>query len=326
MRPSSDLVNEPAPRARKDDAVQDVFEQLFGADDDLNAAKAHNSARTVDVQKSIKAVGNAKAKPERSNAKSATGRSKLRPGHLRFIAELLKDPSNQGAAYQKAYPKAGYRRAIERASRLLKRPDVAAEMSRRQGQIATKAVLTRAKLEQALGEVFAFDFRRFYYPRLQEDSTPHPLAGEPKNPCDLDEEAARVIESYEKFVGKYGAKVKFRSTPRLGAAELLAKLKGWVKDDGRPPIKANFNFNFGPKPGTPEFKVVEAVPAQLYGPMGLRAEGERARPFPKEFDENGDPVKSTLPSGYEPGRGVRIKSRGTELAGDPPEGEAAHRD
>jgi hypothetical protein len=53
---------------------------------------------------------------------------------------------------------------------------------------------------------------------------------------------------FEKAFGRYGDKVKFRIAPRLGAAELLSKLRGWVKDDGRSPIVANFNFDFGPKP------------------------------------------------------------------------------
>jgi hypothetical protein len=298
----------------------DVFDRIFGPD----SAKQGTNATKRDASRAVrgskyKVLGHslqANGGGRRPKANKPP-KPRLKRAHLQFITELLKDPSNQGLAYQRVYPNSGHRRAIEKASRLLRRPDIAAEMARRQSQIATKAVLTRARLEAALAEVFSFDFRRFYYPRLQEDYTPHPRAGEPKDPCDLDDEAARVLESYERSVGKFGAKVKMRTTPRLGAAELLAKLKGWVKDDGRPPIVANFNFDFGPRPVAGQrLPDVEAVPPQFYGAMGLRDTSIPAKPIPQTVDEHGDPVPPSMPAGYEPSRGVRIKSRGSELAAD----------
>lgn len=42
-------------------------------------------------------------------------------------------------------------------------------------------------------------------------------------------------------------------------AELLTKMRGWVRDEGRPPIVAEFNFNFGPPPGEGG-KVIEPAP------------------------------------------------------------------
>jgi hypothetical protein len=299
--------------------TSDVFDRLFGSDE-----KKHDTPATQPAGRSVR--GSKKEVLGHSLQANGGGRRpkankppkpRLKRAHLQFITELLKDPSNQGLAYQRVYPNSGHRRAIEKASRLLRRPEIAAEMARRQSQIATKAVLTRARLEAALVEVFSFDFRRFYYPRLQADYTPHPRAGEPKDPCDLDEEAARVIDSYDRSMGKYGAKVKFRTTPRLGAAELLAKLRGWVKDDGRPPIVANFNFDFGPKPVTGErLPDIEAIPPHLYRAMGLRDTSERVQPIPQALDEHGDPVKSHLPPGYELGRGVRVQNRGGALAAD----------
>ena len=190
----------------------------------------------------------------------------------------------------------------------------------------TKTAISRAAVEQQLYDIFSFDMRRFYHPAVMQDGTPHPKAGQPKEPHELDDEAAKVIEAYEKAIGRYGEKVKFRTTPRLGAAELLAKLRGWVKDDGRPPIVANFNFDFGPKPGSPEdIKTVDAVPPHLYGAMGLRDASIPAQPIPHELDKHGDPVKSTMPPGYEPGRGVRIKSRSRELADELSQSERAQR-
>ncbi len=241
----------------------------------------------------------------------------LTASHTKFVTEFLKTPDNQRGAYLRVYPKASLRWASQRAYRLLRRSDVRAEIQRRQKISATKAAISRAAVEQRLYDIFNFDMRRLFHPSTMENGNPHPKAGQPKEPHELDAEAAQIIEAYEKAIGRYGDKVKLRTTPRLGAAELLAKLRGWVKDDGRPPITANFNFNFGPKPGqNADMRSVEAVPPQLYGAMGFRAEGQRADPIPQDVDENGEPVKSTLPPGYEPGRGVRITSRGRELADD----------
>lgn len=250
---------------------------------------------------------------------------RLKASHTKFVTEFLKTPDNQRGAYLRVYPQARPQWASQRAYRLLLRPDVRAEIQRRQKISETKTAISRAAVEQRLYDMLTFDFRRFYHPATVEDGSPHPKAGQPNEPHELDDEAAQVIEAYEKAIGRYGEKVKFRTMPRLGAAELLVKLRGWVKDDGRPPIVANFNFDFGTKPSAADIKDVEAVPPCLYDTMGLRDASIPAQPIPHELDEHGDPLKATLPSGYEPGRGARIKSRSRELADELSQSERARR-
>jgi hypothetical protein len=158
--------------------------------------------------------------------------------------------------------------------------------------------------------------RRFFYSEAEAREL-KVVPGSPKKPHHLDAEAARVLESYEESFGKHGRKVKLKSSPRLAAAELIARLKGWLKDDGRPPITANFQFNFGSRPPAERdarvIELVEAVPARMFGAMGLRDESQRAEPITTDAGDDGAPP---MPPGYEPqrARGVRISSKGRELA------------
>jgi hypothetical protein len=312
--------------------VDDVFDNLFGderkkaQDEDIRNAQQRSAKR--------KAARARVARPKKKVLKpAANNRTHMNHKHVAFLTELVKNPSNPTACYRIVYPGANEKTANRRAHELLNRTDVSAELNRLQKLRAAKASMTRARMEEALVNVFSFDIRRLFYSEAEaaelnaaidantkltekQRAAAHVEAGDPKKPHHLDDEAARVMDSYEKSQGRYGPKVKMRTTARLPAAELVAKLKGWVKDDGRPPITANFNFNFGPKPGSPEEKVVEAVPVAMYGPMGLREADQPAEPPPKAVDEHGNLTRSTLPAGYEPGRGVRIKSRGSELAAD----------
>lgn len=249
-------------------------------------------------------------------------RGRLAIAHHRFIEALLKNPTNHADAYRAAFPNVAQSTAANGAYRLLRRDDIAAELDRREKLSTAKNALTRNEMQDQLARILSFDFRRFYYSPEDAASIKGAIPGAPKKPHHLDAEAAQVIESYEHSVGRYGDKVKFRGTPRLGAAELLAKLKGWLRDDGRPPITANFSFNFGaaaPAAAVRHANVVEAVPERLYGAMGLRSEDEPAKPMPATEVEEGEvAASSTMPPGYEAGRprGVRIKSRGSELARD----------
>lgn len=302
---------------------ESVFDRLFGADTPKQDTSTHKTARSPSKRGKAQRVSGHSLQANgggRRSARLKPPKARLKPRHLKFVAELIKNPAKPAACYSLVYPEASPKTAYRRAHELMNRPDVKSELLRQQNVRVAKASMTRARMEEALGNVFAFDFRRFYQPAFIEVDgvrVANPKAGEPLAPHELDPEAAQVIESYEKSMGKYGAKIKFRTTPRLGAAELLAKLKGWVKDDGRPPIVANFNFDFGPKPVAGQrLPDVEAVPAQFYGAMGLRDASIPAKPVPKALDENGDPVPSSMPAGYEPARGVRIKSRGSELAAD----------
>lgn len=305
-------VHETAPRSHKG-VTPDAFDSIFGEEDELASAKARNAARHKCEQEDKQRTSRMNA-THSGNGLRDRGRKRLKPAHLQFITELLKDPSNQGAAYSRVYPNANKNTAYRRANELVNRPDVASEILRQQNVRTAKAQITRAKLESALAEVFMFDFRRLFYPEFMDDGvTPHPKAGEPKAPHHLDAEAARVLDSYEKKVGKYGTAVTLRTTGRLGAAELLVKLKGWVKDDGRPPIVANFNFDFGAKPVPSQVIDVETVPVVLYAAMGLCDASIPARPIPLALDEYGDPVKSSLPPGYEPGRRIRNNRQGRDL-------------
>lgn len=187
--------------------------------------------------------------------------------------------------------------------------------------------MTRARLENLMGTVVEFDFRRFFYSESDEhdsraardtyiagamaagrsesdakgDAPTIRHAGEPKAPHHLDEEAARVIESYEKSYTEWGPKIKFKGTPRLGAGELLGKLKGWLKDDARPAMTATFNFNFAPT--TEE---LEVVPVDMLPAMGLH-EGTARRVVD---DPEGAPA---MPHGY---KGVKMSSPAAELSAD----------
>lgn len=271
---------------------------------ELVKAKARNATRHKRERQDAQRRSKRHARPP-SGVEFDRVRRRLKPSHLQFVTELLKNPSNQGAAYSKVYPNASKNTAYRRANELINRPDVASEILRQQNLRTAKAQITRERLESALAAMFAFDFRRFFYSELEAQEL-GVKAGDPKKPHHLDDEAARVMESYERARGKYGDKTKFKTTGRLGAAELLAKLRGWLKDEGRPPVVANFQFNFGPKPASAEdMKPVEAVPEHLYGAMGLRDASIPAQPIPQAFDGHGDPVKSNLPPGYEPGRRLR---------------------
>ena len=223
---------------------------------------------------------------------------RLRSTWSRFLAALMKDPQHHGAAYLVAFPKSSPARAPESARRLLMRPVVAGELARRQKISAARSVINRQAVEQRLYDAFTFDFRRFYHP------AGHPDAGQPKLPHELDDEAARVIEGYKHVETKEGRRREFKIGSRKDMAELLAKMRGWVKDDGRPAITANFNFNFGPKPDAGG-RVIEAIPLHL---SGLKdASTPRVAPLDGQDDhEEG----SRLPPGY---RGVRPGGRAAEL-------------
>lgn len=296
----------------------DVFGRLFG-NDDKSEAKARarkRMAHATSVRKQKKAQA-------RTKGARTQNRQRLRPAWLQFITEVIKTPTNQGAAYQRVYPKANEKTAWRRANELLNRPEIASEIERRQKIRASFAEISRSKMEGALTEFFQFDMRRFYYNDADE-AAGRGTAGDAKKPHHLTLEEGQVLESYEKKVGKYGASIKFRTAGRLPSAELLAKLKGWVKDDGRPPIMATFNINLGDD-HTAE-KEVEAVPPALYGAMGLRTENQPMKPLPATEDADGNPIRSAMPPGYERGRGLRFGGKGRELAADFDSLEDAERD
>ncbi len=295
--------------AKKANSGGDVFDRLFGDTDEIKQAKARNTKRKAHASN---AARSAKRKPKAK----VQSKPRIRAAWLQFIAEVIKTPANQADAYRRVYTKANEKTAYRRANELLNRPEIASEIARRQNIRAAHAEISRAKMEGALTEFFQFDMRRFFYNDADE-AAGLGTAGEAKKPHHLTLEEGQALESYEKKRGKYGDAVKVKGTPRLASAELLAKLKGWVKDDGRPPIMATFNFNWGQNPGSnADMRTVEAVPPELYSAMGLRDADLPAKPLPSREDENGDPVKSTMPPGYEAGRGVRFGGRGRELAMD----------
>jgi len=227
----------------------------------------------------------------------------LTPAHTKFVNAYLQTPDKPGQAYLRVYLNASPRRASERAYRLLKRPDIRAEIQRRQKISETKHAISRAAVEQRLYDIFTFDLRRFYYPATDESGQPHPKAGQPKEPHELDDEAARVIESYKHVETKEGRRREFKIGSRKDMAELLGRMRGWVKQDSSPPITANFHFDFGPKPV--EGEVFETVPLHLSGLKDASTPSVRPLEGTEQPEEGVD-----LPPGY---RGVR-PGRAAELA------------
>jgi phage terminase small subunit len=147
--------------------------------------------------------------------KKPSGR--LKPRHASFLKAYISNGRNGTAAAISA----GYseRSAADSASRLLKHPDVAAQLSRLAGQTEKKLELTAERVMQELATIALFDPATMY----GEDGELLPVAQMP-------EATRRAIAGIEEHISPKGDRnKKLRISSKLGSLELVSKIIGMVK-------------------------------------------------------------------------------------------------
>ena len=146
----------------------------------------------------------------------------MSPRHRRFAAEYLIDLNGTQAAIRAGYKT---RSASAQASRLLRRPDVAALIKEGMRERSRR---TAVEADQVLTEL-----ARIAFADLRSSAEWGPDGVFPKPSKELDEDAARAVAEVTQTQSRTGSMVKVKLFDKRAALESLAKHLGLYDERGR---------------------------------------------------------------------------------------------
>lgn len=165
----------------------------------------------------------------------------VRRRYTAFVTAYIKHitaPNPHGLAYRAISPNAAWVTCLQSGGELARQPWVAARIDERMRKIAEKTDVTAAEIVTGLKRIATFDVRRLY--KREEGGTVRM-----REPWELDDITAAAIDQLVvEELPKGRKKVRFKGAGKIPAWELLARVRGMLKEPDRPPIIASININF----------------------------------------------------------------------------------
>lgn len=155
-----------------------------------------------------------------------------------YIANMAL-PCPHGRAYRVISPNAAWVTCVQSGGELAKQPWVAARIAERMQRIAEKTDVSAAEIITGIKRIATFDVRRLY---IRDADTKQ---WRQREPWEIDDRTAAALDELTVTeLPKGRRKIKWKGAGKGKAWEMLAQVKGLLREPERPPIVANIQINF----------------------------------------------------------------------------------